>query len=122
MSIFGNVFTKKNKKDNDNCCDIHNIEETACTCKDTHRPTSHADNSNIVIKIMGTGCKKCHQLHKNALEAAEHSDKTVKIEYITDIAEIAAAGVISTPALLIDDKVASTGKVLSPNEIEKMLE
>lgn len=121
MSIFGNVFTKKNKKDNDNCCDLHTIEETACTCRDTHWPTSHADNSSIAIKIMGTGCKKCHQLHENAHEAAKHSDKTVKIEYITDIAEIAAAGVISTPALLIDDKVASTGKVLSPNEIEKML-
>lgn len=79
MSIFGNVFTKKNKKDNDNCCDLHTIEETACTCRDTHRPTSHADNSSIVIKIMGTGCKKCHQLHENALKRQSTQIKPSKL-------------------------------------------
>lgn len=79
MSIFGNVFTKKNKKDNDNCCDLHTIEETACTCRDTHWPTSHADNSSIVIKIMGTGCKNATNYTKTLLKRQSTQIKPSKL-------------------------------------------
>jgi len=71
------------------------------------------------IQILGTGCKKCKQLFEHAEEAA----KTASIEYemvkITEINEIMRYGVMMTPALAIDGKVKSAGKVLSADEIRR---
>lgn len=75
----------------------------------------------MIIKILGTGCKKCVTLGDNARAAAEAAGKTARIVKVTDLAEIAAFGVMSTPALVVDDKVLSVGKVLSPEEIGRLL-
>lgn len=96
------------------------VEEPSCGCGCGGACEPAADGA-VVVKVMGTGCKNCRQLHENALEAAGRVGKPVKVEYVTDIAEIAAAGVMSTPALLVDGKVASAGKVLSAEEIEGLL-
>lgn len=120
MSIFGSLFGKKGDGERGGCCGAQSVEDSACdggACK----PAADEKENRIDVKVMGTGCKKCHQLHENALEAAERIDKAIKVEYVTDLAEIAAAGVMTTPALLIDGKIASSGKVLSAAEIEKML-
>lgn len=74
-----------------------------------------------VITVYGTGCKKCEQLHGNALQAAEGTSMPVKVDYVTDIVAISAAGIMSTPALAIDGKVVSTGKVLDAGAIRKLL-
>lgn len=121
MSIFENIFGKKDEKEHGGCCDMRIVEEPDCGCGRSCEPVPNAHGGEIVVKVMGTGCKKCHQLHENALEAAEHTGKAIRVEYVTDIAEIAAAGIMSTPALLIDGKVVSTGKVLSADEIEGLL-
>lgn len=117
MSIFGNIFGKKDEKAHGGCCDMRIVEEPACGCSCEPAPSS----DGVAVKVMGTGCKKCHQLHENALEAAKRAEGAVRVDYVTDIAEIAAAGIMSTPALLIDGKVVSTGKVLSADEIEGLL-
>ncbi len=75
----------------------------------------------MIIKILGSGCKKCVALGENAKAAAEDVGKQAEIVKVTDFAEIAAYGVMSTPALVVDDKVLSVGKVLSAAEISKML-
>ena len=75
----------------------------------------------MIIKILGSGCKKCVALGENAKAAAAAAGKEAEIVKVTDFAEIAAHGVMSTPALAIDDKVVSVGKVLTANEIEKLL-
>ncbi|SEK85655.1 thioredoxin family protein [Pacificibacter marinus] len=75
----------------------------------------------MIIKILGSGCKKCVALGENAKTAAEAAGKQAEIVKVTDFAEIAAYGVMSTPALVVDDKVLSAGKVLSAAEIGKML-
>lgn len=67
------------------------------------------------VTVYGTGCKKCQALHRSALEAAEGRD--VQVEYVTDMARIAAAGIMSMPALAVDGEVVSSGKVLSPDEV-----
>lgn len=125
MSIFGSLFGKKDDKARGGCCGARIADERSCDCggasASASESASSADGGTLVVKVMGTGCKKCHQLHDNALEAAKRIGGGVEVEYVTDIAEIAAAGVISTPALLIDGKIASSGKVASPDEIEKML-
>jgi len=71
----------------------------------------------MIIKILGSGCKKCVALGNNAQAAAEAMGREVKIVKVTDFAEIAGYGVMSTPGLVIDEKLVSAGKVLSVKEI-----
>lgn len=75
----------------------------------------------MIIKILGSGCKKCIALGANAKAAAEAAGKDAKIVKVTDIAQIAGYGVMSTPGLVIDEKLVSTGKVLSATEIAKLI-
>lgn len=75
----------------------------------------------MIIEIFGSGCKKCITLGDNARAAAEAAGKTARIVKVTDFAEIAAYGVMSTPGLVVDGKVLSAGKVLSVEEIGRLL-
>ena len=73
------------------------------------------------IKILGSGCKKCHQLEKNVRDTVEKMQITADIEHVSDIERIIGYGVMSTPALVVNNKVVSTGKVLKDKELEKLL-
>jgi small redox-active disulfide protein 2 len=73
------------------------------------------------IQILGTGCPKCNMLKDNAERAIKELGIEAEIEKTSDIKEIMNFGVMSTPAIAIDGKVISTGKVLKPEEIKKHL-
>jgi small redox-active disulfide protein 2 len=73
------------------------------------------------IQILGTGCMKCEKLEANAKEAIKAKDGDYEIEKISDIKKIMDFGVMLTPALAIDGQVKSVGKVLSVEEIKKLL-
>ena len=73
------------------------------------------------IKILGSGCPNCKVLEANAQKAVKEMKISAKIEKVTDISKIMEYGVMSTPALVIDEKVASSGRVLSAEEIKKLL-
>ena len=73
------------------------------------------------IQILGTGCPKCRQLGANAEQAAIKAGIPYKLEKITDLAKIAGMGVMSTPGLAVDGEVKSTGKLLTPDQIEEIL-
>lgn len=73
------------------------------------------------IKILGTGCKKCQELEKNTRTAVEELQLDAKVEKVEDIREIMKYKVMSTPALAIDEKVVSTGKLLTVKELKGML-
>ncbi len=73
------------------------------------------------IQILGTGCQNCVKLAKNAEEAARAKGGDYEIEKVTDIREIMSYGVMQTPALAIDGKVKSVGKMLTVEEIKKLL-
>ncbi|MDA7025358.1 thioredoxin family protein [Bacillus sp. CLL-7-23] len=72
------------------------------------------------IKILGTGCKNCQTLEQNVRKALTQSGKEAEIEKVTDIQEIMSYGVLSTPGIVIDGEVRSTGRVLSPAAIVKL--
>lgn len=72
------------------------------------------------IQILGTGCPKCKALTVNAEQAAKEAGIDFTIEKVQDINEILSFGVMTTPALAVDGKVLSAGKVLSPEEIKKI--
>ena len=74
------------------------------------------------IQVLGSGCAKCNALEA-AVQAALHElgmDDT--IEHVTDFAQIAAYGVMTTPALVVDGKVVSYGKVLSQEEARTLIQ
>ncbi|MBA7654617.1 hypothetical protein ES703_62499 [subsurface metagenome] len=74
------------------------------------------------VQILGTGCPKCKRLAENVQAAVQELDIDVQIEKVTDINEIMRFGVMMTPALAIDGKVKSTGKVLSTDEIKQLIQ
>jgi small redox-active disulfide protein 2 len=73
------------------------------------------------LQILGTGCPKCKKLAENTEAAAKDLGIEYEIEKVTDINEIMNFGVMMTPALAVDGQVKVVGKVLSSDEIKKML-
>ncbi|MBP6964682.1 MAG: TM0996/MTH895 family glutaredoxin-like protein [Armatimonadetes bacterium] len=73
------------------------------------------------IQILGTGCPKCKALMENAEIAIRQAGLDIEIEKVTDLAEIMKFGVMMTPALAVDGEVKSAGKLLSPEEIARLL-
>jgi small redox-active disulfide protein 2 len=73
------------------------------------------------IEILGTGCPKCENLTRNAKAAVETLGVSAEVVKVTDIGEIAARGVMMTPALVVDGQVKSSGKLLTVEEIGQLL-
>jgi small redox-active disulfide protein 2 len=73
------------------------------------------------IQILGTGCPKCHKLAENAKQAADQLGIDYEMVKVTDIKEIAAFGVMLTPAMAVDGEVKLVGKVPDPEELKKFL-
>lgn len=97
---------------------LFNRKKKGCFCGGQCMPQNDTYKKGD-IAVLGSGCPKCIELenHVNAVLKELNIDKTVK--HITDVAEIASFGVMSTPALVINNKVVSSGKVLSPGEIKE---
>ncbi len=74
----------------------------------------------MIIKVLGTGCKKCTVLEANTKEAVKTAGIDATVEKVEDVQQIIAYGVMSTPALVIDEKVVSKGKVLKAKDIVKL--
>ena len=109
MALFG----KKNKEEQTSC-------GCGCDCgaeKKTENVTSEASG----VKVLGSGCAKCNQLEAATKEALAQMGMDTAIEHVTDFAEIAKYGVMQTPALVVEGKVVSYGKVLSKEEVLKLL-
>ena len=73
------------------------------------------------IKVLGGGCCKGENLLGAVKEAVAEKGIEAEIEYITDMAKIMEYGIMSTPALMIDNKVVSMGRVLKAKEVIKLL-
>ena len=73
------------------------------------------------IQVLGTGCPKCKTLFANAQAAIAEAGVEAQVEKVEKITDILAFGVMLTPALAVDGKVKSSGKVLSPDDIRKLL-
>ena len=74
------------------------------------------------IKILGSGCARCHELLRNTRDAVKEIGSDATVEDVTDIREIIKYNVISTPGLVIDEKVVSTGKSLSKKELIQIIQ
>lgn len=82
---------------------------------------NHVKGKVMKIQVLGSGCDKCKKLAANVQEAVAKLGVDCEIEKVTDINRIVDFGVLMTPALVVNGKVVSSGKVLSPEEIEAFL-
>jgi small redox-active disulfide protein 2 len=73
------------------------------------------------IKVLGSGCANCKALESRTLEAAGRLGIDAPVEKVTDFGDIASYGVMSTPALVIDEQVILSGRVPTVDELETML-
>ena len=116
MGLFG--FGKKNEEKTANCC-------CSCSAKAVEQPINECCGQEVkgicCIKVLGAGCKACHEQYEYAKEAANKLGLSVEVEYITDMAKIMEYGVMSMPAIVVNEKVVSFGKVLSEKEVTKIL-
>jgi small redox-active disulfide protein 2 len=74
------------------------------------------------LLILGTGCAKCAKLYEATEQAAQSLGLQYELEKVTDLKQIMAFGVMTTPALVVDGKVKVSGKVPAVNELETMLQ
>lgn len=75
----------------------------------------------MIIKVLGAGCPNCAKLEANAKKALEELDLEAIVEKVTDIALIINYGVMSTPALVVNEKVLASGRLLDVKEIKEIL-
>ncbi len=73
------------------------------------------------IQVLGPGCARCVTLHENVLKVVQELGLPCEVEKVTDMQQILATGVMSTPALVVDGQVKSAGRVLTPNQIKPLL-
>jgi len=114
MALFG--FGKKKEEVQPGCCCGGNCNS------ETMASAEAAKKEGTSVKVLGSGCAKCNQLEAATKEAIEKLGMDTTIDHVTDFAQIAAYGVMTTPALVIDGKVVSYGKVLKTEEVIKILE
>ena len=111
MSLFG--FGKK-KEEKKCCCCAEKTEGSSCV-------NSVSIGAIKSIKVLGAGCKSCHEQYEYAKKAVAEIGLSVEVEYITDMEKIVAYGVTSMPAIVVNETVIATGKVLKPADVVKLL-
>ena len=73
------------------------------------------------VKVLGAGCKSCHQMYENTKKAVADLGLGIEVEYISNMEKVMQYGAMSMPVLVVNEKVVSAGKVLKPQEAAKML-
>ena len=73
------------------------------------------------ILVLGSGCPKCRALEQTVKKALEEMNANLAVGHVTDYAEMAKYGVMSTPALVIDGKVVSAGRTLNQKDVARLL-
>ena len=114
MALFN--FGKKKEEEKKSCCcgSAPKAEASSCCC-------GAPVEGICCIKVLGAGCKSCHEQYENAKAAVQALGLNVEVEYITDMEKVMEYGVMSMPAIVVNDQVVSMGKVLKAADVEKLL-
>lgn len=115
MGLFG--FSKKMEEETKGgcCCGSTPVNESAnegcCSC----------EGKGCHIKVLGAGCKSCHEQQENVKKAVANMSLDAEVEYITDMEKVMSYGVMSMPAIVVNEQVVSMGKVLKVAQVEELL-
>ena len=120
MGLFGLGKKKEDKE-------IEKEVVTGCSCEggcipDMEEKVSVNLEAVESVKVLGSGCAKCNDLEANVKVALKQLGMDSSIEHVTDFNIIAAYGVMTTPALVVDGKVVSYGNVLKVDEAVKLIQ
>ena len=127
MALFNFGKKKEEKKVSSCCCGSTetNVEETPTCCCGSEEATSCCCGKPVegicCIKVLGAGCKSCHEQYEYVKKAISNLGLGIEVEYITDMEKVMEYGVMSMPAIVVNDKVVAFGKVLKTAEVEKLL-
>ena len=117
MALFNFGKQKEEEKKAPTCCcgSASAAEEALKTC------CGAPVEGICCVKVLGAGCKSCHEQYENAKAAVQALGLKVEVEYITDMEKVMEYGVMSMPAIVVNDQVVSMGKVLKAADVEKLL-
>ncbi|MBR5559326.1 MAG: thioredoxin family protein [Oscillospiraceae bacterium] len=129
MALFNFGKKKEEKKVPTCCCNAEPVaEETACCCGTAPKAEQAVScccgapvEGICCIKVLGAGCKSCHDQYEFAQAAAKSMGLDVEVEYITDMEKVMEYGVMSMPAIVVNEQVVSMGKVLKVADVEGLL-
>lgn len=107
------LFSKKKKETKSCCCGNCNPETMA---------QAESEKTAAGVKVLGGGCAKCIALENAVRAALAELGMDTSIDHVTDFTQIAAYGVMTTPALVVDGKVVSYGNVLKKEEAKAVIQ
>lgn len=130
MALF-NLGKKKENVEKPVCAcnaSAEDVREESCCCGGASSEEG-AENCDCIdagagiqsIKVLGAGCKSCHEMYENTKKAVEAAGINIEVEYVTDMEKVMTYGIMSMPGLVVNEKVVSVGKVLKPADVEKLL-
>ena len=117
MSLLSFFAKKEEKKKKPACCceAASQAGESPKNCCGAHA------GGNWRIKVLGAGCKSCREQYENARAAVKSMGLDIDVEYITDMEKVMGYGVMSMPAIVVNEKVVSAGRVQKAGKVEKLL-
>ena len=116
MALFGFGKKKDTKEEGSACCCGGNCNA------ETMAQAEQVKSGGAAVKVLGSGCAKCNALEAATAEALQELGMESTMDHVTDFTQIAAYGVMTTPALVVDGKVVSFGKVLKKDEVIQILQ
>ena len=126
MALFN--FGKKKEEEKKSCCcgsEVKAEQAAGCCCSSEAKEENTCCGAPMdgicCIKVLGAGCKTCHEQYENAKAAVAALGLSIEVEYITDMEKVMDYGVMSMPAIVVNDKVVSMGKLLKAADVEKLL-
>ena len=126
MALFN--FGKKKEEEKKSCCcgsEVKAEQAAGCCCGSEAKEENTCCGAPVdgicCIKVLGAGCKTCHEQYENAKAAVAALGLSMEVEYITDMEKVMEYGVMSMPAIVVNDKVVSMGKLLKAADVEKLL-
>ena len=115
---FGKKKEEEKKSPSCSCSRSENEAESSTTeCRSDLK-----EGEMCCIKVLGAGCKSCHEQYENAKQAVKDMGLSVEVEYITDMQKVMEYGVMSMPALVVNEKVVAMGKVLKAADVVDLLQ
>ena len=126
MALFN--FGKKKEEEKKSCCcgsEVKTEQTAGCCCGSEAKEENTCCGAPVdgicCIKVLGAGCKTCHEQYENAKAAVAALGLSMEVEYITDVEKVMEYGVMSMPAIVVNDQVVSMGKLLKAADVEKLL-
>lgn len=121
MGFFG--FGKK-KEETKGCCCGGAETKPECGCDggvSEEKRNGVCKGGKCRIKVLGAGCKACHEQYENVKKAVAELQLDAEVEYITDMEKVMSYGVMSMPAIVVNEQVVSSGKVWKAAQTAELL-